>query len=149
MYRLTEINAFQDHKHAILLDERIYDPLRPSPMACHVRRTVYGQFQVLDGFRRVDDDEPWVIDYCCPLTLREGFLPNPDLVVFPSASLRGGGWPPAAEYPLVIEVEDLEIPGNNAFKFSEYARAGVGCSGSCRSRWAGWRSTARGPLSPP
>ena len=106
MFLLTDVGTFEYYKHAILWDGEIYDPLRPSPVACNVHSVVWEKFRAKVEYR------DWLAAFYGPLMLREGFLPNPDLVVLPRTALRGKHWPPAREYPLIIEVEDPEITGN-------------------------------------
>jgi len=93
MFTLGKINAFHYHKHAILWDGIIYDPLRPGPMAVYIMDTLADQIREKIG-RGI-----WRVRNYTPIRLREGFMAVPDLVVLPEWERRTESWPPPAHEP--------------------------------------------------
>ncbi|WP_435017634.1 Uma2 family endonuclease [Tundrisphaera sp. TA3] len=72
------------------------------------------------------DLNAWIVRANNPLWLREGYLPNPDIVVLPgSRSTYKGRRPTAADAALVVEIANTSYPDDSRVMLPEYARGGV------------------------
>ena len=76
-------------------------------------------------FERLNKAE-WTIRANNPMGLREGYLPNPDIVVLPGPRLDyKGRRPTAADASLVVEIANTSYADDTRVMLPEYARAGV------------------------
>ena len=80
------------------------------------------------GFIRLLPEGEWTVRPAHPLALRDGYKPQPDLVVLvgPRSEHRGRS-PTPANVALVVEISDSTYAEDAGDKLPEYASAGIPC----------------------
>ncbi len=103
-----------------LWDGEIIEPMPENQPHVHAQDNLYRLF-----IARLPEDQ-WTICPAHPLALKEGYKPQPDLMILagPRSDYRQRV-PNAADSALVVEIADSSYPEDAGDKLPEYAAAGI------------------------
>ncbi len=103
-----------------LWDGEIIEPMPENEPHANAQDSLYRKLL------RLLPEEEWTIRPAHPLSLKDGYKPQPDLVVLPGTPEDYlGRVPSASDAALVIEIADSSYPQDSGEKLAEYANAGV------------------------
>lgn len=120
--RMLDAGILREGTNAYLWDGEIIEPMaedQPHYLATkNLRKLLEARFP----------DDAWSVNPSQPVDLREGFRPQPDLVVLrgPDSQFSGrGNRPRAADVALLVEVSGSTYAADKGEYLREYARAGI------------------------